>query len=572
MKVNQKERRNFIRKAAAFTGTVYLMPNMISCSDDDLQPIAEIPSERGNFYQGVASFDPDQNGVLLWTRFVPEQQAESSVSWQLASDEGFSQIIRSGEVTAESSRDYTITIEVRDLEPGMPYYYRFFSRDEQVVSATGITRTLPGADNADDVILAVCSCGNYTMGYFNAYQAMGESHADMVLHLGDYIYEYADIPGSIPGRSHRPDRELLNLDDYRMRYRQYREDPQLQELHRLKPFLIVWDDHEVADGAFANGAGNHDPDEGAFQNRKANAVQAHAEYLPVRTDQQGKIWRHVTLGNLADLYLLDTRHDERSQPLKHSDYLNTAGNIEVDELRTSLSDPSRRMMSDEQRAWLFAQAGSSQAGWRIIAQQVLFSRQWVPAVLYKSLSLAVKEFRENGAVNDDRRQEIKTMLQRLILAKSRVEAGEDISDEDRQMLEELVPYNLDAWDGYPAERHALLNRQWDDLVILAGDSHNAWYNKVQGSDERIGAHELATAGVTSPGFEALLNGDNSEALQLEQALRFLLDETEFVHIRTKGYLQLRISAERLTASWFAVDNISSTTFGLMKINEVIINH
>ena len=312
------KRRKFLRNALLTTGGIFLVPNFISCKDDD-DFTDEIPSDltEKNFNQGVASFDPTNSQVIIWTRYSTNENAVD-LTWQIATDDSFENIVRQGEVTTDASRDYTVAIEVQDLDENQYLYYRFIQINDETISPIGETITF--GNTTTEVKLAVASCSNYASGYFNVYEAISDSDADVVIHLGDYIYEYGESTyGSF--RTPDPVTEIISLDEYRTRYRQYREDEKLKELHRKKPFICVWDDHEITNDSHKTGAQNHQEDEGDYETRKADALQAYSEYLPNTTNiiDSSVIYRNLQIGNLIDLIMLDTRISGRDQQL---DYLN----------------------------------------------------------------------------------------------------------------------------------------------------------------------------------------------------------------------------------------------------------
>jgi len=216
------------------------------------------------FRHGVASGDPSADRVILWTRVTsPNPTGEIAVTWQVARDARFAQVVLRGETRTGAARDYTVKVDVPGLEPGTTYYYRFESLGAR--SGIGRTRTLP-ADGVSRLRLGVVSCSNLPQGYFNAYACLAKrADLDVVPHLGDYIYEYANKrygDGTALNRIPAPDKEMVALQDYRERHAQYKADPDSQEVHRQHPFIVTWDDHEFANHAWSGRAENHAPDEG----------------------------------------------------------------------------------------------------------------------------------------------------------------------------------------------------------------------------------------------------------------------------------------------------------------------
>jgi alkaline phosphatase D len=310
------------------------------------------------FYHGVASGDPTQDAVIIWTRITPATQLPLiDALWEVSSDETFQSIVASGKTTTNPERDYTVKVDVGGLEAGNTYYYRFLALDK--MSPIGRMKTAPTA--TDKVTFGVVSCSNWEFGFFNSYGVLAEEEdIDAVLHLGDYIYEYP--PGGYGdttiGRVHIPAHELLTLQDYRDRYSQYRLDPDLQAAHGRHSFITIWDDHEISNNSYKDGAQNHQPDEGDYQNRRAAAEKAYYEWLPVRESEH--LYRKFSYGDQVDLLMLDERLAGRTKPAD------------------SLADPSlyaeeRSMLGEMQLAWFEKQLVSSKANWKVIGNQVIFS-------------------------------------------------------------------------------------------------------------------------------------------------------------------------------------------------------
>ncbi|WP_262922927.1 alkaline phosphatase D family protein [Hymenobacter cellulosilyticus] len=325
-------RRDFIKQTAVLTGGVALLPGLLSGCDDEDEADVAYTGEFG-FKEGLASFDPQQDRVIIWTRYTPadNESGDASIRWEVAEDAAFATLKGSGELPARADADYTVWADVSGLSANRKYYYRFRSGRTGKESVVGETRTLPAAGQASSAKLAVVSCANYQAGLFNVYGAVAASDADVVVHLGDYIYEYgAGGYGTNPttaglDRQHQPATEILSLGDYRTRYRQYRSDKQLQRVHQLKPFICVWDDHELTNDAYTGGAENHQPSEGSFEQRRQYAQQVWHEYLPARVSDKTKIYRSFDFGGLVNLLMLDTRMVGRDKQLSLTDYLTPTG-------------------------------------------------------------------------------------------------------------------------------------------------------------------------------------------------------------------------------------------------------
>ena len=314
------------------------------------------------FLHGVASGDPLVDRVILWTRVLPGDDRDAPlVAWEVARDTEFKRNVARGELQTGAARDFTVKVDVTGLQPGTTYYYRFVVNDSP--SPIGRTRTLP-APGVSRVRLGVASCANYPYGYFNAYACLARrADLDAIVHLGDYIYEGRG--GRVAERILLPARETLALADYRERHAQYKTDPDLQEVHRQHPFIVVWDDHEIADNAWVGGAAGHTPEtEGDWFVRRAAALQAYFEWMPVREDRQTdgpQIYRTFRFGGLTDLIMLDTRIVGRDKQVLGSDL-------------AGLQQPSRTILGSRQEQWLARQlAGSVRTGtpWQVLGQQVI---------------------------------------------------------------------------------------------------------------------------------------------------------------------------------------------------------
>lgn len=402
------DRREFLRAAAA-AATLPALPALAAA------PAAGFP-------YGVASGDPQANAVMLWTQATPtEGSLPLAVNWTVARDEAMRRIVASGQSWALAQTGHTVKIDVQNLEPATTYYYRFSVGGAH--SVTGRTRTLP-AGKLDHLKLALTTCGAYDAGYFNTYRAIAASDVAAVIHVGDYIYEGAGADDNPLGRAHQPRHAAVTLDDYRERYRQYRSDPDLQELHRRHPMIAVWDDHEIANDAWSGGAQAHKPGDGDWAARKAAAVQAYHEWLPLRLDASGnreRIWRSFSFGDLAELCMLETRLSARSAPAPG----------------LGAADPARTLIGHEQREWLFSRL-QAPARWKLIGQQV----QMAP-LNYLPVDAPVGSALPGGLT---------------------VGAGG-------------LPYSVDKWDGFAAERQRLYDfvreRSIQNLVVLTGDNHYA---------------------------------------------------------------------------------------------------
>lgn len=494
-----------------------------------LPGVARAAQFARGFTHGVASGEPGPDRVLVWTRYVADGATDLRV--EVSRNLDFSAPIAGTTATADPMRDFTARAVVRGLPPGQWYYYRFIAPDG-TASATGRTRTLPvGA--VDSFALALFSCANLPFGWFNAYAHAAErTDLDLAVHVGDYLYEYlrGSYPSerqTVPGRLLEPAGELLSLADYRLRYAAYRADPDLQRLHQSLPMVAMWDDHEFANDTWSGGAQNHQPDEGDWAARRAAAERAYRDWMPVSDAP----WRSYDVGDLATIFLPETRVSGRSQPADLG-AIAARGPDPVAALRAfrdgDYHDPARRMIGADQETWLAQGMRASTrrgARWQVLAQQVLMGRNFTPPEVANWVGATAPDFVRNRA------------RQALVAA----EAG--------------LPWNLDAWDGYPAARARLLNAAQAadaNLIVLTGDTHNAWAFDLGEGGEPAGV-EFATPGVTSPGLESSFR-DSTNADRVAALLRRNPDLV-WADTERRGYATVRLSRDRADATWHLLDGV-----------------
>ena len=534
MSSNEPSRRLFLRNVTLGSMAVGGALPLAACGGDDDAPAA--PAPVVSYQHGVASGDPLSDRLMLWTRVTPATEGVVPVQWEVASDEAFTQVLKTGTVDTSADRDYTVKVDVTGLAPATVYHYRFAVGTQR--SPAGRGRTLP-AGPVDAVRLAVFSCSNYPAGYFNVYAAAARDGAfDAAVHLGDYIYEYgaggyASDTANALGRLSVPPTEIVQLSDYRRRYAQYRTDPDLQALHAAMPMIAVWDDHEIANDTWTGGAENHtEGAEGSFAERRAAAIQAYHEWMPTRladAARPDRIYRSFDFGNLVSLHMLDTRNIGRDRPVTMADYVAGAAH-----------DPARQLLGAEQNDWLGTRLQSSTATWQVLGQQVLMGRMAIPASVAQAPDAA-------------------TMTAYITAVQT--PAAARTPEQQALVAQPKVPYNLDAWDGFQANREAVLAAaQANDrnLVVLSGDTHNAWASDLTtAKGERVGV-EFATSSVSSPGFEAYLPDVNPA--QLSGAFPMLIDDLVYADTSRRGYMVLQASAAEMRAQWVYVDTISQRTF------------
>ena len=505
------------------------------------------------FAHGVASGDPLSDRVILWTRLSTEATGEVQVVWEVSSRPDFTSIVRSGSTATSTTRDMTVKVDVTGLLPGTSYWYRFQANGN--VSASGRTRTLPTGSVAQ-VRLAVFSCANHPAGYFNAYaDAAARTDLDATVHLGDYIYEYgaggyATQSASALGRAPQPATEILSLADYRARHAQYKTDPDLQALHAAAPMIAVWDDHEVTNDAYTDGAENHQASEGSFAARKAAALQAYHEWMPTRVGAAPDvIYRSFDFGSLMSLHMLDTRVVGRALQLDYANYLKPNG-LDAAAFAADMTKP-RELLGSTQTTWLQQRLAASQATWQVLGQQVLMGRMNIPApILLEGLNPGTGVSVSAYAAMVAKAQTAPATLTPLELA---------------VLAQPAIPYNLDAWDGYAVARETVLGtaRSLDkNLVVLSGDTHNAWANDLQDLTGRQVGVEFATPGVTSPGFEAYFPNENPTVFAA--ALTQLIGPLQYCDTARRGYMVVTATPSACTADWVYVNTVSSRTFTTAK--------
>ncbi|MDM1250201.1 alkaline phosphatase D family protein [Acinetobacter johnsonii] len=551
-------RRELIQKTLAGFGALSLPISLTACGDDadsNTQPNTQV-----QFLHGVASGDPLQTQVIIWTRVTPsDSSARLEVQWDVAKDADFKNITTTGKVLTTAAQDFTVKVDVTGLAEGQVYFYRF--KSASTYSITGQTKTL--ATQVQSVQFAVCSCSNYPAGYFHVYKEMAKQDVDVVIHLGDYIYEYgmggyATEEAVAMGRALADDNnaEIIRLDDYRKRYALYRLDADLQAAHQRHPFIVIWDDHELANDTWEKGAENHQSDtEGDFLERKLAALAAYFEWMPIRPidDQHIKIYRQFDFGTLVQLTMLDTRIIARNVQLDYANYM-TATGLDIAKFQADLINPARTLMGVEQRNWLLQKLQQSTATWNVLGQQILMSKMFVPAELLMSLAEITA-----GNPSPETLSKITTQITELLKIKARMDAGDPtVSPEEKARLAVTAPYNLDAWDGYFAEREILygtLAQLKKKVVVLAGDTHNAWASDLSSKDGVLVGVELATSSVSSPGLEKYLSIPMQQLQAFEFAFTSLIEELNYCNLNQRGYLKVRFTAEQVQADWIFVDSI-----------------
>ncbi|MYZ53436.1 alkaline phosphatase D family protein [Malikia spinosa] len=548
--MNPIHRRDFVIRLSTVAAALSAGAVLSACGGDDAVP---------QFLYGVASGDPLADRVILWTHArYPDSDVAVDLNWEVASDNGFADIVKSGTVTATAATGFTAKVDASGLTANTEYFYRF--RQGQHASAVGRARTLP-TGSVSEVRLAVLSCANYPAGFFNVYAEVAKSDAQFALHLGDYIYEYAaggyaSANADKLGRVVQPANELLTLADYRLRHAQYRSDPDAKDLHARLPMIAVWDDHEIANDSYQDGAENHDPaKEGSFAARRAAALQAWHEWMPVRSGaDQGQIYRSFDFGNLLSLHMLDTRLVGRDQQVTIEQLLNPATQASA---LAALSSPTRQLLGQTQLQWLQGQMSASKASWQVLGQQVLMARMTVPLSILNALNPANTS---PTAVADGAKAVTDYLTAKATPVAARTPAQQALLN---PAINPELGYNLDAWDGYPAAREYVLGtaaQLGKKLVVLAGDTHNAWHSSLTLMDGRKVGEEFATSSVSSPGLENYLAALPPE--QVKFIFENVIDDLDWMDPKRRGFLKMTFTASAAKGEWVFVDRIDSRSYAV----------
>lgn len=555
-------RRELIQKSLFGFGALSLPVAFTGCNDGFDEESSEA---QADFLHGVASGDPLQDKVILWTRLTPvDLSARLKVTWEIATDDQFKLNLKTGVVQTTKTDDFTVKVDAIGLQADTIYYYRFHFGNK--TSPVGQTKTLPVSTNK--VSFAVCSCSNYPAGYFYVYREIAKQNVDVVIHLGDYIYEYgadgyatedaAKLGRTLPSDNNK---EIIKLDDYRKRYALYRQDKDLQAAHQRHPFIVIWDDHELANDTWCDGAENHQDNEGSFSDRKLAALQAYFEWMPIRpvsnTDHLN-IYRQFNFGSLVELTMLDTRIIARDKQLEYKDYMTAVG-LNAQKFQADLTDSKRTLMGYTQRDWLIDKLKQSTATWNVVGQQVLMSKMWIPAELLVSLGQIT-----SGGTSPDALAKMNAQITELVTLKLRLEQGDpNLSIQEKARVTTLVPYNLDAWDGYYAEREFVYDKLAEfnkKIIVLAGDTHNAWASYLYSQKGKYVGVELATSSVSSPGLEKYLSIPLDQLQKFEFAFTTLIDELTYCNLNQRGYLVVTLDDTQVQSDWIFVDSIKNAQY------------
>lgn len=489
-------RRSFLIGASASAG-------LAVASRYGAQVLAQPGYGTSPFTLGIASGDPSPDGMVLWTRLAPDPlngggmwPSDVPVRWQIASDENMKTIVQHGTVMATAAWGHSVHVEVGGLQPARHYWYRFESGG--VPSPVGRTRTMPAlASRPERLRFAFASCQNRSNGFYAAYRQMAREDLDLVVHLGDYIYEGTlttnrrkqEVPAAV-----RP--EPKNLEQYRLRYALYKLDPDLQAAHANFPFIVTWDDHEVENDYAADRDINGSPS-AEFLIRRAAAYRAYYEHQPLRRSSMPKgpdmqLFRRLTFGDLAQFNVLDTRQYRRDQVPGPNRQTRTPQNL----------DPSRVLMGGRQADWLMSGLDRSPARWNILAQQVIMAQ----------------------------------------FARSSPDGPK---------------FGMDSWDGYPADRARLLafmaTRQVRNPIVLAGDSHS---NLVSDLKADFDKKDSAIVGVEFAGTSISSDGVNAKAQATAEADVAAQPHLKWFEGTKRGYVSCTIERDQWRSDFLQVADIT----------------
>lgn len=473
-------RRSFLAGSASFAAAALLSTRASGATTKGMS-FSAYP-----FALGIASGDPLPDGMVLWTRLAPKPLETGGgmpvepveVAWEVAEDEKLSRIVQRGTVSARPEWAHAVHVEVSGLQPDRWYWYRFTAGG--VTSPVGRTRTMPAADALPERLrFAFASCQKYDSGFYTAYEHMVREDLDLIVHLGDYIYEKGDAKDGV--RKHGQP-EIFTVDQYRKRYAVYKTDPALQSAHALAPWIVTWDDHEVSNnyaGEIHETPGKYTVAE--FLKRRAAAYQAYFEHMPLRRASLPKgpdllLYRGLAFGRLTSFHVLDTRQYRTDQPL--GDGVRAPDPV--------LLDPKGTILGQKQREWLFGGLERSSATWNTLAQQVPIARI-------------------------DRK----------------VGPGEELS--------------MDKWTGYEHDRRLLLrhlrDRKVANPVVITGDVHANWANELATDFDPTEARNVATE------FVGTSISSSGDGVDKPKSLAGVLGENPHVkfHNAERGYVRCEVT-------------------------------
>ena len=517
-------------------------PAAITLGDADKPYEGEVAFEHG-----VASGDPLSDRVILWTRVTPKTgEGSIPVRWEVRSGDA---VVLKGRTKADVNRDFCVKVDAVGLEPAQSYTYHFTAETVGGEISAPLGRTKTTAASGDTPVkFAIISCSNWPFGFFNTYDALSKiEDVDAIIHLGDYFYEYGidgygGAEGEKLGRIHNPVTETVTLADYRLRHAQYKTDPMLQAAHASAPWICTWDDHESTNNSYRTGAQNHNPEnnEGDWTDRKQSAAQAYLEWMPVRDPEPGRaiesIYRKFEFGDVASVFALESRLTGRSDEISWFTELEGLQPLQIPakamQTMARVTDPSRTMLGQVQEDWLAAGLSESTGkgkAWQVLANQVIMAKVKPPKI---------KEY-----ISEEQFEQITSTYIRMLA--------------DFALLE--LPFNLDAWDGFPAARdrlYAAAKEAKARLVTFTGDTHTAWANTLHDNNGERRGVEFGCTSVTSPGL-----GTYAEGLpNVGQMFMDANDEVDFYDPFDHGAIIVTLTADQVRADYYKVSTIETTEY------------
>lgn len=492
------QRRHFLAMGGAGAAAFVLGPGAFIEKERTRPHFSNDP-----FSLGVASGEPTAHGVVLWTRLAPKPLSGGGmpdrkvpVQWQVALDPGFRRVVQRGTEFARPELAHSVHVEVSGLDPAREYYYRFKVGPDQ--SPVGRTKTAPAPGSAPrGMAFAFASCQQYEHGYYTAYRHMADEDLDLVLHLGDYIYEYGPDEYTAPGGNvrHHTIPEVTTLDEYRTRHALYRSDADLQAAHAAFPWVVTGDDHEVENN-YADATSERNSDRQKFLARRAAAYQAYYEHMPLRRASlpQGpdmRLYRRLAYGDLVRFHVLDTRQYRDDQ---------AAGDGKKPP-NPEQRNPERTITGARQERWLHRGLARSRARWEVLAQQVFFA-----------------------------------------------ELDFEPGPKER--------FNMDAWDGYRGSQRRVLDllqhRGVTNPVVLTGDVHANWANNLKSDYDDPDSDTVGTEFVTT----SISSGGNGSDVRPETAA-ILADNPHIKFFNNyRGYVRCTLSPEQFRADYRVVPYVS----------------
>lgn len=492
-------RRNFLKRGIRFS--TLLAASTLSASAFGATRLAKVSGYP--FYLGVASGDPRPDSVVIWTRLASSVLGNTlsrhepvAVDYEISESPVFSTLFRKGSAAALPELGYSVHVDLQGLNPDTEYFYRWTIAGE--ASAIGRTKTAPAHDASPESFrFGFASCQEYEHGYFTALDHMAKENFDLIVHLGDYIYE--ETWGSNNVRHHTM-HEIFTLDDYRTQYELYKSDPDLQSAHASAPWAITWDDHEVEDN-YANDIAIDEQPREQFLLRRAAAYQAFYEFMPIRlpAGRQGasmQIYRPLQFGTLMDMTILDTRQYRSDQACR-------------DGMKPSCAqhrDTSRTLLGDTQKNWLFERLDKSTTTWNVMAQQIMMGR-----------------------------------------LRRRNEQDEDM-------------WLMDIWDGYPHERDEVLSRlkaaRTQNPIVLTGDIHSNWVNNIlsdfSNPNSEVIATEFVGTSITSGGDGSDTSPTTAQTLSDNPHVKF--------YNRQRGYVSCELNKHLWRSDYKVLEKVTEAGF------------